>query len=108
MIILETGKCSLNNLKALFEESYRTIQFTKLLRMIKMLKVQVLTTTIVVESDVMICTRVVRNRINKIIMFCDGTMGDFGAKCNRVAKLDDDLFEDFDRIQRTMQAEVAN
>lgn len=73
-----------------------------------MLKVQVLTTTIVVESDVMICTRVVRNRINKIIMFCDGTIGDFGAKCNRVAKLDDDLFEEFDRVRRAMETEETN
>ncbi len=73
-----------------------------------MLKVQVLTTTIVVESDVMICTRLIRNRINKIIMFCDGTIGDFGAKCNRVAKLDDDLFEDFDRFRRAINVEETN
>ena len=73
-----------------------------------MLKVQVLTTTIVTEANVMICTRFVRNRIAKVILFCDGTMGDFGAKCNRVAKLDDDLFEEFDRIRIAMEAEVAN
>ena len=70
-----------------------------------MLKVQVLTTTIITEANVMVCTRFVRNRIAKVILFCDGTMGDFGAKCNRVAKLDDDLFEEFDRIRIAMEAE---
>jgi len=64
-----------------------------------MLKVVIKGTTIVLESDVMICTRLAGNRIAKVLMNCDGTTADFQTKCNRIANVDNELFIMFDKMR---------
>jgi len=65
-----------------------------------MLKIVIKTTTIVLEANVMACTRLIANRVYKIVIEIDGTTRDFTTKCNRVAKLDNELFIMFDIIRR--------
>lgn len=67
-----------------------------------MLKITKNATTIELLNDAqtMVCTRFVNNKLRMLIMYCDGSVGDYATKFNRAIELTDDMFEAFDRIRR--------
>ena len=58
------------------------------------------TTVIVLGDNVIQTTRFIHNRLCMLLTKCDGTIGDFAKKVNKVSELNDEMFEDFDRIRR--------
>lgn len=62
------------------------------------------TTTITIEELSIYCSRVISNKLYKICVNLDGTIGDLGAKVNRVAKLDNEMFIELSRIHSTNDA----
>jgi len=63
-------------------------------------------TNIEVQAELIVCTRLINNRLNRIITQVDGTTIDLNKKILRVSGLDNEVFEEFARIQ--MEALDAN
>lgn len=57
------------------------------------------TITITNTGELMSATRFINLRICRIMTKVDGTVGDLAKKVDRIYKLDDELFEEFARIQ---------
>ena len=59
-------------------------------------------TNVVIHDDgiTIVTTRVIRNRINRVITMCDGTIGNAAERINSLADISNDMYEQFSRIQK--------
>lgn len=75
-----------------------------------MLKITKGVTTIELLGDAqtMVCTRFINNRLCMLIMYCNGSIGDYATKFNRAIELTNDMFVTFDRVRREAMESGAN
>lgn len=63
-------------------------------------KTRTMTVDVDVEANTIACTRVLDGGIHRITMECDGSVGDLGAKVERVGALTNDMFKSFSNLQK--------
>ena len=59
-------------------------------------------TTITIDGNKLLTSRFISNRLHKVVLDLDGSIGDFGIKAKRVSELDDQLYIEFSEITKSV------
>jgi len=68
-----------------------------------MLTIKQKTTTITIEATCLLTSRLISNKLCRVTIEFDGTVGDMSAKVNRVVALDDELYKQFSELSKSVQ-----
>jgi len=70
---------------------------------VEMLTIKQRNTTITIEATRLLTSRLIANKLCRVTIEFDGTVGDMGTKVNRVAALDDELYKQFSELSKSVQ-----